>query len=365
MNRRLTFGVILALMLLVPVMILVSSMTGNADEPTPRENIDLENAIIVRELQMDSREPLKDEVPGEGGIIYDESFDDFLFSRDFKNNKNTPDIKKPRKETPVSVMESLKKKDGRWHITPYTIRKNDNLWVIARNFDTDHRLIIKVNGIRNPDRLKYGRVIDVPNRRGFYYTVKKGDTVSGLAQRFKISRSDITSQNDIRKGLIRRGERLFIPDALQPVPVREKSENVARKTQRPSPARNSLAFSWPLRGKITSGFGTRKDPFSGERKFHCGIDISVNEGTRIRAAADGRVIFSGWKEGYGNAVIVRHRNGYITVYAHNSKNMAEQDALVKKGEIIALSGQTGAVTGAHLHFEIRKYLTPLNPLRFL
>jgi murein DD-endopeptidase MepM/ murein hydrolase activator NlpD len=107
------------------------------------------------------------------------------------------------------------------------------------------------------------------------------------------------------------------------------------------------------------------DPFSGERKFHCGIDISVNEGTGIRAAAEGRVIFSGWKEGYGNAVIVRHRNGYITVYAHNSKNMAQQDALVKKGEIIALSGQTGAVTGAHLHFEIRKYLTPLNPLRFL
>jgi len=77
------------------------------------------------------------------------------------------------------------------------------------------------------------------------------------------------------------------------------------------------------------------------------------------------VIFSGWKDGYGNTVIMRHEDGYITVYAHNLKTTVEEGAFVKQGGTVALSGRTGAVTGAHLHFEIRKYLTPLDPLRLL
>lgn len=120
-----------------------------------------------------------------------------------------------------------------------------------------------------------------------------------------------------------------------------------------------------MRGKITSGFGTRRDPLSGKRRFHCGIDISANVGTPVRASAGGKVIFSGWKDGYGKVVILRHRGGYITVYAHNSKNNVRINDFVKRGTVIARSGMTGAVTGAHLHFEIRKYVTPLNPLRLL
>jgi len=122
---------------------------------------------------------------------------------------------------------------------------------------------------------------------------------------------------------------------------------------------------WPLKGRITSGFGTRSDPFSGERRFHNGIDISAEIGTPVKSAADGDVIFSGWKDDYGNLVVVRHANGYISVYGHNSElNVTEGDK-VKRGQILSLSGMTGAVTGAHLHFELQKYQTPLNPLRML
>ena len=88
-------------------------------------------------------------------------------------------------------------------------------------------------------------------------------------------------------------------------------------------------------------------------------------GTPIKAAAPGRVIFSGWKTGYGRVVIIRHRGGYITVYAHNSKNQARVDQYVDPGNVIAYSGKSGAATGGHLHFEIRKYVNPLNPMRFL
>jgi murein DD-endopeptidase MepM/ murein hydrolase activator NlpD len=220
----------------------------------------------------------------------------------------------------------------------------------------------------------------VPNRLGCYHRVARGDTLSSLARKYGVESGALASANGIRGAFIRAGERLFIPDgreqARKVAMVRNRSaapERVAEKKRRAeksdvsgrSSSEARIAFDWPIHGKITSGFGTRKDPFSGDRKFHCGIDISANEGTPVRAAAEGAVIFSGWKDGYGLVVILRHERGYITVYAHNSRNLVEEGAAVKRGQTLALSGQTGAVTGAHVHFEIRKYLTPLNPLRFL
>jgi murein DD-endopeptidase MepM/ murein hydrolase activator NlpD len=77
------------------------------------------------------------------------------------------------------------------------------------------------------------------------------------------------------------------------------------------------------------------------------------------------IIFSGWKGAYGNLIVIQHKNNYITVYAHNSKLLVEENEPVKKGQKIALSGKTGATTGAHLHFEIRKGIVPLNPSRIL
>ena len=95
------------------------------------------------------------------------------------------------------------------------------------------------------------------------------------------------------------------------------------------------------------------------------MDISAPVGTVIRSAEKGRVIFSGWKQGYGRVIIVRHERGYITVYAHNSKKLGKRGDSITRRQKIALSGMTGAVTGAHLHFELRKYVNPLNPIRFL
>jgi murein DD-endopeptidase MepM/ murein hydrolase activator NlpD len=131
----------------------------------------------------------------------------------------------------------------------------------------------------------------------------------------------------------------------------------------------SIAFVWPIEGRISSGFGVRRDPFSKSKKiqtqFHSGIDISTNEGTPIKASESGIVVFSGWKDGYGNLVMIRHKLGYFTVYAHNSKNLCSVNDYVEQNDIIAHSGSTGNVTGPHLHFEIRKYLTPLNPIRMI
>ena len=329
------------------------------------ENPDIENALIIDGIKMDSAADLSDDLFS-GDVIYRFEPDNKKTQKDSKaapKGKTPANIQNTPKQSPkVPLIDELRADDARWHLTSYTIKAKDNLWSIARKFETDHKLIIKANDIKNPSHLLENKTILVPNRLGCYHNVKKGDTITSISQKYKSDMEKIVLVNDIKGSSIRIGQKLFIPGAKEPsVPKAEQQKNVIAKTAQVK----VIAFAWPLKGKITSGFGNRRDPFDGTPKFHSGIDISVNEGTSVKASRDGSVIFSGWKDGYGNTVIIRHEDGYITVYAHNLKVTVEEGAVVKQGAVIALSGQTGAVTGAHLHFEIRKYLTLLDPLRFL
>ncbi len=107
----------------------------------------------------------------------------------------------------------------------------------------------------------------------------------------------------------------------------------------------------PVNGTITSGVGMRIDPIDGKWRNHNGIDIAVPTGTPVHAVADGIVAYSGLRSGYGWTVLIEHDNGMITLYGHNSTNIARNGQTVKKGEIIALAGSTGRSTGPHVHFE--------------
>ena len=323
--------------------------------------VKMEDAIIIHGIEMDSDVPPADEEEEiDGQIIYNNDFGDSIIDYDLMKKQKDNDVitKDEMKE-----FDSLRAKDKRWHLCRYQIKKNDNLWKIAKRFGVHQHLIISINEIHEPDVLKPGNYIHVPTRRGIYYLVKKGDTITKIAGRYKISRKNISAHNGLKGTIIRPGQKIFLPDA------HERPAPAAIAAGKNKDLRAFVAqigkFIWPLRGRITSGFGNRRDPLYGQRQFHCGIDISANVGTPVHASGDGRVIFNGWKTGYGNCVIIRHEGGYITVYAHNSKNEAPVDSMVKQGDVIAYSGLTGAVTGAHLHFEIRKYVNPLNPLRLL
>jgi len=127
------------------------------------------------------------------------------------------------------------------------------------------------------------------------------------------------------------------------------------------------AFLSPLSyGKKTSEFGTRRDPFNSRRKeFHKGIDVACSIGTEIRASRNGRVVFCGWEEGYGNLVIIEHEFGYQSYYGHLGKFRVRTGDVVTTSQVIALSGNTGRSTGPHLHFEIRKNGQSLNPGTFI
>lgn len=130
---------------------------------------------------------------------------------------------------------------------------------------------------------------------------------------------------------------------------------------------HAIPDGWPLTtgGVVTSTYGMRRHPISGRRSMHKGIDISGKHGADIVAMADGLVIFSGRKTGYGKIVEIRHPNGLETRYAHNSRNLVSEGDLVSKGQVIAKLGSTGRSTGPHVHFEVRRNGEALDPMRFL
>ena len=117
----------------------------------------------------------------------------------------------------------------------------------------------------------------------------------------------------------------------------------------------------PVMGRITSIAGLRQDPFDGKLRHHNGVDIAIPSGTPIKPVADGVIVFSGIRPGYGNMVVVEHPNGIITLYAHNSVNLVREGDQVAKMTVIALTGSTGRSTGPHLHFEAWQNGTNITP----
>lgn len=122
---------------------------------------------------------------------------------------------------------------------------------------------------------------------------------------------------------------------------------------------------WPLKGTINSGFGLREHPIYGRDASHSGIDIGASIGTPVKATADGMVSFSSWHNDSGYIVVLEHGHGFTTVYAHNKENRVKVGQKVKRGEVVGVSGSTGATTGPHLHYEVWKNRRPINPASFL
>jgi len=122
---------------------------------------------------------------------------------------------------------------------------------------------------------------------------------------------------------------------------------------------------WPTRGWVTSGFGYRKSPFTGLRENHEGWDIGARSGSAVRATADGMVTVAGRERGYGKLIEIDHGYGVVTRYGHNSKNLIKVGSKVKRGQIVALVGNTGRSTGPHLHYEVLVNGVPVNPKNYI
>ncbi len=131
--------------------------------------------------------------------------------------------------------------------------------------------------------------------------------------------------------------------------------------QAAEPAGALPSFRWPVRGRVIASFGPKPNGLQND-----GIDLAVPAGTPVKAAEDGVVAYAGNElKGYGNLVLIRHRDGYVTAYAHASEILVKRGETVKRGQVIARAGETGNVKTPELHFEIRKGATPIDPAQFL
>ena len=203
-------------------------------------------------------------------------------------------------------------------------------------------------------------------RKGVYHVVKRHQTLYRICKTYGVDINKVASLNgitDISK--IDVGQRIFIPGAKRVLKVEivlddVAAEQVEMEAERAKAAYKKMDFIWPVEGKCTKLFE------DDERRRHQGVDISCSLGTPIKASNAGRVIYSGNTiKGYGNMVILRHSEEYVTVYAHNQVNLVEERDRVEKGQIIGKVGKTGRATGPHLHFEIRRNNKPVDPLLYL
>lgn len=122
---------------------------------------------------------------------------------------------------------------------------------------------------------------------------------------------------------------------------------------------------WPVKGLITSHYGNRADPFSGDAELHLGVDISALYNAQIHAPADGLVLYSERKAAYGNLLVIDHGNGLTTRYGHLARSLVKVGQRVKRGDVVGLVGTTGRTTAPHLHYEVRLNDRPLNPRKYL
>lgn len=238
----------------------------------------------------------------------------------------------------------------------YTIQPGDTLGEIAENRGLNLDTLLSANQhIRNISLLRAGQRLRLPNQKGVFHKVKKGQTLNNISSIYKVSVEKIVEVNNISKSNHLLAEKeIFIPGARLLPNIKEGYLLGDREFIRPVRA-----------GWFSSGYGYRRDPFTANIQFHTGVDIGAYYGAPIMAAKSGKVIYSGYMQGYGNIIVIRHPNGYITKYAHNSRNLVFTGMDVKQGQVIALMGSSGRSEGPHLHFEIYKNGSPANPASFI
>ena len=210
---------------------------------------------------------------------------------------------------------------------------------------------MSVNNIDNARRISAGQVLRVPSTDGLLYTVKKNETLAGIAAAHNVSVTALLDANDLTQEILAVGQKLFIPGA-------SLSSFELRK------ALGEL-FIYPIRGRLTSPFGYRKDPFTGVRSFHSGIDLAAPTGTAVKATLDGKIAETGFNRIFGNYVIITHDRGYQSLYGHLSAIYVKRGQYVTQGTAVGAVGNTGYSTGPHLHLSIYKNGSLINPFSVL
>ena len=258
----------------------------------------------------------------------------------------------------------------RTEVVEHEVKEGDTVGSISIDFDISIDTILSANNLKEDDYIHQGDKLKILPKSGVMHKVKSGQSLSTIAQIYDISVEEIEQENNLTSDRININDELFIPGANLPSFIDQSSYSsqknyIANQSSagQASVFSNALGFIWPaLYKKINSGFGYRK--WGNYTEFHKGVDIEGNTGDPAKASQAGKIVFVGWKSGYGNTIMVSHNNGLTTLYAHLSKYQ-RTSGYVEQGEIIGNIGSTGRSTGSHLHFEIRSQGKAVNPLQYI
>jgi len=264
----------------------------------------------------------------------------------------------------------------RWDPDDYPVSSGDTIYSIAWKYELDPFELARWNNISSPYRIYPGQRLNMKpgqeapaslssksrsssstTSRPDSIKVKKGDSLYLLSKRYNVSTKQLASINGLKSPyIIQPGQTLKL---TVPKTYRAPTATSSKTATASLPADNrDINWQWPVKGKLITTFKSNK---TGRK----GIDIAGNEGKDIRAAASGKVVYSGnGLISYGNLVIIKHNRTYLSAYAHNRKLLVKEGDSIKAGQKIAELGKTGA-DSPRLHFEIRKSGKPVNPLKFL
>ena len=245
------------------------------------------------------------------------------------------------------------------------------------------RDLIKENHLKAPYNLYVGQKLKIPSPQT--HTVQKGETLYSISRRYDMSVSALSRMNALQEPYtIHVGQILKVNNAssgkitssatkttasktssapsIAPAKATAKTTTATpRRTVSVPQSQSKKRFMWPVKGKVISSFGSTQ-----KKKQNDGINIAAAKGTTVKAAETGTIGYAGNQlKGYGNLILIRHSNGWMTAYAHNDKMMVKKGQKVKKGQPIATVGQTGNVTTPQLHFEIRYKTKVVNPKTYL
>ena len=264
----------------------------------------------------------------------------------------------------------------------HKVRRADSLYLIAQRYGLSTRSLIAANNLQPPYRLFIGQILKLPRPR--IHKVVRGDTVYAISRKYSVAMSQLVHFNGLKPPYkIITGKILRLPGAVEAdrTQVTRKSTSVGtnqprvRKTvkapkQTKTPRRRVQApklpptrggFIWPIRGRVISRFGTK-----GKGLHNDGINLAAPRGTPVQAAQAGVVAYAGNElRGFGNLVLIRHKKGIMSAYAHNDALLVKSGQTVLRGQTIAKVGSTGSVDEPQLHFEIRSGRDAVNPTRFL
>ena len=238
-----------------------------------------------------------------------------------------------------------------------TVRHGDNYYLIAGRNNVSMRALMDANNARAPYRLRPGDRLQLPRTKS--YTVQQGDTLYAISRRQGVDVSSLARINRLSAPYtIRVGQKLQMPGGEARAPARRRQTSKAAQTiAKASTPRRAGRFLIPVDGRVISNFGPKAGGLHND-----GINIAAPEGAPIKAAENGVVVYAGNElRGYGNLLLVRHSNGWVSAYAHTSKFRVAAGEKVKQGQVIAEVGSSGNVDRPQLHFELRKGTRAINP----